>query len=73
MPVPPTTFQTKNKLPLGPRPFPGLSPRRPGLGGERFGGSGRGKVIDNKRPKKIVITIFVLIYPGGKEWLNLFR
>jgi hypothetical protein len=46
---------------------------RPGLGGARLGGAGRRKVIDKKLPKKILITELVLIYLGGKEWLNLFR
>jgi hypothetical protein len=46
---------------------------RPGLDRARLAGSGGGKVIDKKPLKEILITIFVPIYLGGKEWQNLFR
>ena len=56
-------WRSGKKLPAGalPLPFPGLSPVSPGLDWEHLGGSGPGKVIDKKRPKKIVIIKLVLI------------
>jgi thioredoxin 1 len=47
--------------------FPDRRPVRPGPGWERLGGSGPGKVIDNKRPKKIVILKLVPFYLRRKR------